>query len=55
MTEAFNNAGPKDESQSNALKRTQVDFMDRPERSHPYFWGAFTLVGDGGRLMKKGT
>jgi CHAT domain-containing protein len=34
-----------------ALKRAQSSLIATPETSHPYFWGAFMLVGDGTRNM----
>lgn len=55
MVSAFDKSSPAAETQSMALRRAQVRIMDNPETSHPYFWGAFTLVGDGGRPMKRGT
>lgn len=54
MVSAFDKSSPAEETQSVALQRAQVRIMDNPETSHPYFWGAFTLVGDGGRPMKRG-
>src|SRR5262245_17698682 len=38
-------------SQANALNRSQQALMDRREFSHPYFWAAFSLLGDGARPM----
>jgi CHAT domain-containing protein len=30
-----------------ALRAAQRSLMDRPETSHPYYWSAFAVVGDG--------
>lgn len=30
-----------------ALRRSQVRLMDDPKTSHPYYWSAFAVVGDG--------
>ena len=32
-------------SWSDALRESKVQMMDNPETSHPFFWGAFSLVG----------
>lgn len=32
---------------SDALRESKVQIMDNPETSHPFFWGAFSLVGGG--------
>ncbi len=34
-----------------ALREAQVGMMSGIDTSHPYFWGAFMLVGDGARPM----
>ena len=34
-------------SWSDALRESKVQMMDNPETSHPFFWGAFSLVGGG--------
>ncbi len=34
-----------------ALARTQHKMMDNPLTSHPYYWAAFILVGDGGKVV----
>ena len=34
-----------------ALARTQHNMMDNPLTSHPYYWAAFILVGDGGKVV----
>jgi CHAT domain-containing protein len=31
-----------------ALRRSQIALSEKPETSHPAFWAAFVLVGDGG-------
>lgn len=30
-----------------SLQRAQATLLERPETAHPFFWGAFVLVGDG--------
>lgn len=39
------------ESIGDSLRTAQVQMIDNPDTSHPYYWGAFALVGDGARLM----
>jgi len=34
-----------------ALARTQHKMMDNPLTSHPYYWAAFILVGDGAKVV----
>ena len=34
-----------------ALRLSQLAMMSDAYFSHPYYWAAFTLVGDGGRTM----
>jgi len=31
-----------------AIRGAQLALMDKPETSHPFFWAAFTLIGDSG-------
>jgi CHAT domain-containing protein len=31
-----------------AIRGAQIALMDKPETSHPFFWAAFTLIGDTG-------
>lgn len=38
-------------SQANALRRAQGALMDNRAFSHPYYWAAFSLLGDGARPM----
>jgi CHAT domain-containing protein len=33
---------------ANALRQSQQALTDNPRTSHPFFWAAFTMVGDGG-------
>jgi CHAT domain-containing protein len=35
-------------SRAEALRRSQIALSEKPETSHPAFWAAFVLVGDGG-------
>ena len=30
-----------------ALRRSQLELMDQPETSHPFYWAAFAVIGDG--------
>ncbi|MEM7780910.1 MAG: CHAT domain-containing protein [Pseudomonadota bacterium] len=32
---------------ADALRRSQIDLMDTKETSHPFYWSAFAVVGDG--------
>ena len=34
-----------------ALRRSQVKLMDDPLTSHPYYWAAFAIIGDGSKPM----
>lgn len=38
-------------SQSEALKAAQLILQNDPRLSHPYYWAAFTVVGDGARPL----
>lgn len=31
-----------------AIRASQMALMDKPETAHPFFWAAFTLIGDSG-------
>ena len=41
-------------SMSGALKAAQATLINQPRFSHPYFWGAYFLVGDGSKPMLSG-
>ncbi|WP_167737531.1 CHAT domain-containing protein [Sphingomonas parva] len=47
---AFYRAGRTD-SVAASLKTAQNHLMDQPRYSHPYYWGAYFLVGDGSKAM----
>ncbi|NCN85583.1 MAG: CHAT domain-containing protein, partial [Sphingomonadales bacterium] len=32
-----------------ALRRSQLELMDDPITSHPFYWSGFALIGDGAR------
>lgn len=32
--------------QAEALRRAQLALLEQPNRSHPLFWAAFTLIGE---------
>jgi CHAT domain-containing protein len=32
-----------------ALRQSQLALLDQPATAHPFFWGAFVLIGDGSR------
>ena len=44
-------AGPM----GDALRQAQVGMINNIDTSHPYYWGAFMLVGDGARPMLSST
>jgi CHAT domain-containing protein len=35
-----------------AMRASQRKMMDDPVTSHPYYWAAFAIVGDGGRVIR---
>jgi CHAT domain-containing protein len=34
---------------ADALRQSQLALIDQPATAHPFFWAAFTVIGDGGR------
>jgi CHAT domain-containing protein len=34
-----------------ALRTAQTRLIGQPQTSHPYFWGAYVLIGDGSKSM----
>ncbi|WP_416832242.1 MAG: CHAT domain-containing protein [Erythrobacter sp.] len=36
-----------DSETAEALRRSQLELMDDPQTSHPFYWSAFAVVGDG--------
>ena len=48
MTKTFGHIGKADRRHTaQALQRAQLDLLRSDETAHPYFWAAFTLVGEG--------
>ena len=45
MTELFSQV--KIAGTAEALRQSQLKLLQRPETAHPYYWAAFTLIGDG--------
>jgi CHAT domain-containing protein len=48
LTAFFNT---RSENQAGAFRRAEVTLMDSKKFSHPYYWAAFSLIGDGARPM----
>jgi len=49
MTGLFERLGPSiNGGIADALRQSQLALVQRPETAHPFFWAAFTLIGDGG-------
>jgi CHAT domain-containing protein len=36
-----------------ALKASQIGLMDKAETSHPFYWSAFAVVGDGANRLSR--
>jgi CHAT domain-containing protein len=36
-----------------ALRRSQLELMDDPATSHPFYWSAFAVVGDGAAALTR--
>jgi hypothetical protein len=49
MTGLFERLGPNlNGGVAEALRQSQLALASKPETAHPFFWAAFTLIGDGG-------
>jgi CHAT domain-containing protein len=49
MTGLFQRLGPNlNGGVAEALRQSQLALASKPETAHPFFWAAFTLIGDGG-------
>ena len=48
MTDLFQTGAP---TQADGMRRAALEMMKQPQLSHPFYWAAFTVVGDGGRPM----
>ncbi len=54
MSSAFGASGPAVTRFSDRLQAAQVRLISRPETAHPFFWGAFVLIGDGRAASRVG-
>ena len=51
MTGMFEKLGPNLSSGvAESLRQAQLALIARPQTAHPFFWAAFTVIGDGGTL-----
>ena len=55
MVSTFEQLGTSDVTPAEALRRSQLRLIANPRSAHPLNWGAFTLVGDGGRRLSPAT
>ncbi|HKF71797.1 MAG TPA: CHAT domain-containing tetratricopeptide repeat protein [Stellaceae bacterium] len=50
MTGFFDKVGPKlSNGLADSLREAQLGLAGQAQTSHPFYWGAFTVLGDGGR------
>ena len=54
MTVAFGASNGGAVRFSDRLQAAQAKLIARPETSHPFFWGAFVLIGDGRAMSRVG-
>ena len=50
MSQVFKSKAP---TQGEALVEAERNFMARDDYSHPYYWAAFSIVGDGARALPR--
>src|SRR5262249_48216565 len=51
MTGLFDHAGPQlSGGIAESLRQAQLALASDPATAHPYYWAAFTVIGDGGRV-----
>jgi CHAT domain-containing protein len=49
MTGMFERLGPNlNGGIAEALRQSQLALIAKPDTAHPFFWAAFTVIGDGG-------
>ncbi len=54
MTGLFERLGPNlNGGIAEALRQSQLALTTKPETAHPFFWAAFTLIGDGGVVQPR--
>ena len=46
-------AAGQDTDLAEAMRASQVALMDDADTSHPFYWAAFAIVGDGGAELRK--
>ena len=51
MSGAFEGLAAQGVTTAEALRLSQLTMIRGGDYSHPYYWGAFTVVGDGGRQL----
>ena len=50
MTGFFDRLGPKlSNGFADSLREAQLGLIGQPQTAHPFYWAAFTILGDGGR------
>ena len=51
MTGMFDRAGPRLQAGvAESLRQAQLSLASDPATAHPFYWAAFTVIGDGGAL-----
>jgi len=54
MTGMFERLGPNlSGSIAESLRQSQLAIAAKPDTAHPFFWAAFTLIGDGGTPARR--